>query len=272
MRIQPGTSVEQINIWSLDMMAWHQAFKVHTRHGMPRTQSWLSIKENQFRELPDEETLQDIYQNKQEPRTVSGSYTIDYKGMEYNIRHVPGIYKNAKVNIIQKIYKKPLIDVEWEGVLYESSPIEMLSALQGGFRADAAIIGQTYKAQPETLTQQAVKRFDNMAYGEEKKKGAIPFEGMHIFGGLADQINVDFITKKGTPIEVNRGVMETHISLMELLKRLSAEIGVITPKMNSDLRAKYENGIEIKEAEEVIRQIQEGTWSTEVIRAMESTG
>ena len=42
--------------------------------------------------------------------------------------------------------------------------------------------------------------------------------------------------------------------------------------MNSDLRAKYENGIEIKEAEEVIRQIQEGTWSTEVIRAMESTG
>ena len=272
MRIQPGTSVEQINIWSLDMMAWHQAFKVHTRHGMPRTQSWLSIKENQFRELPDEETLQDIYQNKQEPRTVSGSYTIDYKGMEYNIRHVPGIYKNAKVNIIQKIYKKPLIDVEWQGILYESAPIEMLSALQGGFRADAAIIGQTYKAQPETLTQQAVKRFDNMAYGEEKKKGAIPFEGMHIFGGLADQINVDFITKKGTPIEVNRGVMETHISLMELLKRLSAEIGVITPKMNSDLRAKYENGIEIKEAEEVIRQIQEGTWSTEVIRAMESTG
>ena len=263
MRIQQGTSEEQINSWALDMMAWHQAFKIHTRHGMPRTQGWLLLKEEQFRELPDEETLQDINQNKQEPRTVSGSYTIDYKGMEYNIRHVPGIHKNAKVNIIQKIYKKPLIDVEWQGILYESAPIEMLSALQGGFRADAAIIGQTYKAQPETMTQKAVKRFDNMAYGEEKKKGAIPFEGMHIFGGLADQINVDFITKKGTPIEVNRGVMETHLSFMEFKKRLHAETGRITLERAEELRSKYENGIEIKEAEEVIRAIQEGTWNTE---------
>jgi len=273
LRIQQGTSEEQINIWALDMAAWHQAFKLHTRHGMPRTQLWLTITKEQFRELPDEETLQEVYVDKEEPRLVSGEYTISFKGNDYNVRHVPGIMKNAKVRIIQKLYKKPLIDVEWQGILYEAAPVEKLSALQGGFRADAAIIGQTYKAQPETPTQKAIKRFDNMAYGETKKKGDIPFDGMQVFGGLADQISVDFITKKGTPIEVNRGIMETHISFMEFKKRLHAENGRIELEMAEELRIKYETGIEVKEAEEVIRRIVDGTWQAqETSHAMESAG
>lgn len=273
LRIQPGTSEEDINAWALDMAAWHQATKLHTRHGMPRTQCWMLIKEGQLRELPDEETLQDIYLDKQETRDVSGSYTIEFKGKEYNIHHIPGIFRKAKVNIIQKIYKKPLIDVEWEGKLYEASPIEMLPKVEGKFRADAAVIGETYHAQKETRTQQAVKRFDNMAYGEEKKKGDMPFEGLNVFGGLADQISVDFINKKGTPIEVDRGAMETHISFTEFLKKLRAEIGTIAPAMNAELRAQYESGIEINKAEEVIAAIADGSWGVaELDHAQESTG
>ena len=261
LRIQPGTSEEQINTWALDMMAWHQAAKPHTRHGMPRAQCWLLIKAEQLRELPDEETLQDIYMDKKETRLVSGDYKISFRGLDYNVRHVPGITKDAEVRIIQKLYKKPLIDIEWQGTLYESAPITMLPGVQGGFRADAAVIGQSYKAQPETLTQKAVKRFDNMAYGETKKKGDVPFEGMQIYGGLADQISVDFITKKGTPIEVNRGILETHISFTEFMKRLRAQRDeAVEMWMNEALRIKYEQGIEVKEAEEVIRAIIDGTW------------
>lgn len=264
LRIQHGTSEEEINAWALDMMAWHQAIKLHTRHGMPRTQCWLLIKEDQLRELPEEETLQDIYMDKKETRLVSGDYKISFKGQDYDVRHIPGIAKDAEVRIIQKLYKKPLIDIEWQGTLYESAPIIMLPGVKGGFRADAAVIGQTYRAQPETLTQKAVKRFDNMAYGETKGKNDIPFEGMQVYGGLADQISVDFITKKGTPIEVNRGITETHISFTEFMKRLRAQRDEAVPStMNAELRAQYENGIEIKEAEEVIRAIMEGTWQVE---------
>ncbi|MFA5183316.1 MAG: hypothetical protein WC405_18535 [Syntrophales bacterium] len=272
LRIQQGTSEEEINAWALDMSVWYQATKLHTRHGMARTPCWLLIKEDQLRELPEEKILQDIYQNKQEPRKVSGSYTISFDGMEYNVRHVEGIGKNAEVRVIRKLYKKPLIDVEWQGKLYESAPIETLPAVQGGFRADAAIIGQTYRAQPETQTQKAVKRFDNMAYGETKGKKDVPFEGMHVFGGLADQINVDFITKKGTPIEVNRGIVETHISVEELLKRLINQVGRITQETNQGLRAQYGASISVKEAEEVIQSIQAGTWQAGELRSMTATG
>lgn len=261
LRIQHGTSEEQINGWGWDIAAWHQAYKRHSRHGMTRTASWLLIKAEQFRELPDEQTLQDIYQNKIETRFVNGAYAISFNGMDYNVKHVEGICKGAEVRIIQKLYKKPLIDVEWQGKLYEASPIEMLPAIQGGFRADAAIIGQRYKAQPETQTQKAVKRFDNMAYGETKTKDAVPFEGMQVYGGLADRIRADFIPRLGTPIEVDRGTMETRISVDELLKRIVQQAGRITPETNRALRDRYGTSIEIKEAEEVITAISDGTWN-----------
>jgi hypothetical protein len=102
-----------------------------------------------------------------------------------------------------------------------------------------------------------------MAYGETKKKGDIPFDGLQVFGGLADQISVDFITKKSTPIEVNRGIVETHISFMEFKKRLHAAHGRIDPDLAEALRTKYETGIDVKKSEEVIRAIVDGTWNTE---------
>jgi len=273
LRIEPGTEIEQINVWLWDWMAWHQAFKNHSRLKMPRTPAWLWIKEEQFRELPEEAILQEIYVGKEETRKVSGAYAISFDGKEYNLKHVPGICVDATVRVVRKLYKRPLIDVEWQGVLYEAGPIEMLPAVRGGFRADAAVIGQSYKAQPETQTQKALKRFDNMAYGEDRKKDAAPFAGLHVYGGLADRIGVEFIAKRGTPIAVDRAaIMDTHISVDELIRRAVRQAGRITPDTNQFLRARYEAGIEVKEAEEVIRGIMDGTWPADDRRAMEATG
>lgn len=272
MRIQPGTSIDVMNCWGWDIAAWHQSFKVHKRLGMPRTPVWLTIKQEEFRELPDEETLQEIYQGKEEIRKVSGAYTISFNGQDYNVKHVEGIRKDAEVRVIRKLYKRPLIDVEWQGKLWEASPITTLPGIKGGFRTDAAVIGQSYKAQPQTQTQKAVKRFDNMAYGETKKKDAIPFEGLQVFGNLADQIGVELITKRGTPIEVDRGVMETNISIDELLRRLIRQVGRVTTEQNQELRAKYGGSMEIKEAEEVIASFENGTWGAGEKQAAQAGG
>jgi len=103
-----------------------------------------------------------------------------------------------------------------------------------------------------------------------------------VFGHQADKVgNVEFIERKGTPLEIKhadvpdnqiitadtasvpRPLAARRISFTEFLKQLRAEIGVITPAMNSDLRARYEDGIEINKAEEVIRQINDGMWLIE---------
>jgi hypothetical protein len=103
-----------------------------------------------------------------------------------------------------------------------------------------------------------------------------------VFGHQADKVgNIEFIERKGTPLdvkpaadmpentaitsnaaEVARSIGMRKISLTEFLKKLRSEIGVIAPAMNADLRARYEQGIDVKESEEVIRAIADGTWNT----------
>lgn len=259
LRLQPAHTVEELNAWARDFMIWHQAVKKHTRHEMTRTACWMLITQAQIRELPADDLLQDCYALPEEERTVSGSYSISFRGNEYNLKHVEALFRGAKVMAILKPFKWPIIDILYNGKIYEVKPLEILPAYLGGFRADAAIIGQEYKAQPETMTQQAIKRFENMAYGEKKKKDAIPFEGLRVHGIHADKVgNLAFIEKKGTPIEVDRGIASRKISFVEFLKRLIRQVGPITKEMNQQLRSQHGDSIETSTAEEVIRQIETG--------------
>ena len=271
LRLQPATSIDDINAWALDMMIWHEANKSHTRHGMTRTACWLLVKPEQLRELPPEDILQDLYARPEEERTVV-NYEISFRGKPYKLKHIPGLYHGAKVNVILRPYKWPTVDVAYQGKLYEVAPIEELPAIQGGFRANAAIIGETYRANPETETQRGIKRMDNMAYGEEgKQKDSIPFEGLRVFGHHADKVGVEFIARQGTPVEVERTI-EREIPFGQFLVRLKNEIGVISPELNQELRTRYGSTIQITEAEEVIRGIQEGTWPARPDEVIQSIG
>jgi hypothetical protein len=271
LRIQPATSEDEMNVWARDFMIWHNATQNHTRHGMTRTQCWLLIREEQLREIPDEEILQDIWACPEEERTVNGAYEISYRGKEYRLKHIPGIFCGAKVLAIRKPWKWPRIDVSYNEQIYEASPIEMLPAELGGFRADAAIIGQEYKAQPETLTQQAMKRFDNMAYGEVHKKDQVPFAGLTVFGHQAEKVgNLAYIEKRGTPIEVDHSIAETRISITELFKRLIQHIGPMPRGMNQELRAKYGESISVEEAEIELRNAECGLRNEEEKKAVGS--
>lgn len=259
LRIQPACDIETLNAWAYDLSAWFQAVKEHTRHGMPRSQCWMLIKPEQLRVIPPDDILQDLFANPEEECTVHGDYSIRFRGNRYNVKHVEGLFVRAKVKAILKPFKWPQIEVAYQGKHYDVEPITMLPAHLGGFRADAAVIGVDYKAQTETQTQQAEKRFENMAYGEERKKDSIPFEGTRVFGHHADKVeNLTFIQKQGTPIEVDRHITSRSISMVEFFKRLRTEIGPISPELNQSLRARYGDSIDAKEAEEVIRGLVEG--------------
>ena len=260
---KPAWSVEELNQWAFDYAIYYNATKKHTRHDMTRAACWMLIQKEQLRDLPSKDILTELFAEPEKECTVDGAYTISFKGKEYNLKHIQGLFRGAKVMAVYKPLKNPVIDICYQDVVYESQPLpDRLPAHLGAFRSDAAIIGQEYKAQPETLTQQAVKRFENMAYGEEKKKDAIPFEGLIVHGIHADKVgNLAFLEKKGTPIEIDRSITVKEIPFMEFLKRLVQAAGPISKELNQQLRAEFGESIEIFKAEEVIREIEaKGAW------------
>lgn len=262
---QPAWGVEELNSWAYDYAVWFNATRKHTRHGLPRTACWSQIKEGELRELPAQEFLAELWQEPEFSRTVDGTYTISVRGREYRLKHIEGLHSGARVMVVLKAYIEPRIEVIYKDTRYEAEPLpDRLPASLGRFRADAAIIGQEYKAQTETLTQQAVKRMENMAYGETHGKDAIPFEGLVVHGLHADKLGkLAFLDKKGTPMDVDKAIAPRFIAVTELLVRAAQQGARLTRELNQALKAEYGEVIEAAKAEEALGELLAGTWRPE---------
>jgi len=271
LRLQPAHDIETLNAWAFDFCIKHNATHKHSRHGMTRTQAWLLIKPEQLRELPEDSLLLELFTYTDETftRVVNRDYTISYKGDSYNLKHieriVPGI---SRVRIIIKPYDQDTIGVVFNDVVYDVRAIKTLPAELGAFPVNSAIIGEEYKSQPDSVTQRAIKDMENMAYGEERKKGQVPFAGLRVFGNQAEKVDLALIPKRGTPMEVERPNGESRMSFVEFLKKLTQRVGAISKEQNRLLQETFGATIDKAKAEEVIRQFEEdgyehvgrGTW------------
>ncbi|MDA8155598.1 MAG: hypothetical protein M0Z52_03960 [Actinomycetota bacterium] len=263
LRFDPATSIEQLNAWAHDFAIWFCATKKHTRHGMTRSACWLQIKPEQLRLCPGKSILNDLFANPAKECTVDAHYNISFRGEEYKLSHVPGLFRGAKVQAVLKPYIWPAIEVLHNETRYQATPFKRL---EGGFSEHAAIIGQEFKAPKETLTQQAEKRFENMAYGEAgEKKGAVPFEGITVFGNHADKVDITYIRKQGTPMEVDKGVADAEVPVIDLIREIARlpQDGKtkMTAALNASIRAEFGATVGRKKMEEVIEAIKAGTWT-----------
>jgi hypothetical protein len=187
---------------------------------------------------------------------VAGDNTISFRAQSYRLKHIPGIRPAKKVLVILRPYHWPQVAVRFGDVDYLVDPV---GTLAGGFSADAAIIGQEFKAQPDSPVQKVRKANQNLAFGEEKKKGDIPFGGtLQVFGHQADKVAATPMPRRGTAIEVGREIVAKEIGIVEFLKQLRAEVERITPGLNRELKEAFGGSIEVKTAEAVIRAIVAG--------------
>jgi hypothetical protein len=250
LKFQPASSIEELNAAAHDWAAWFNATKKHSRHDMTRTGCWLRVSKEQLRELPAREILVDLFANPEEERTVTSRYSISYRGKEYDLRHLQDIHPNAKVKVILRPYNWPEVGVYWYDKEYSIKPI---STIDCNFREDAAIIGQEYKSMPETLTQQAIKRAGNLAYGDERAKGQVPLGGITVFNHQLDKIGHDYLPRTGTPMRFDRdAIIDKEIPITELFKRMISAAGPLSTDMNRHLRETYGSSISASEAERLV--------------------
>ncbi|MBW2607723.1 MAG: hypothetical protein JRD05_08820 [Deltaproteobacteria bacterium] len=256
LKMQPAHSVEDLNAWATDWCAWFNGNRKHSRHHMTRTECWLNIKKEQLRELPEKQILHYLFEKPGENRLVRGDYTISfcYKNhdvREYNVKHIEGIQPNrSRVQVLLRPYNWPEIGVVHDQIEYLIKPI---GYAEGGFRADAAIIGEEFKSMPETKTQKAMKIADNLAYGEDHKKDAVPFEGLQVYGNQADKVTLEYMPKTGVEISTSQsGFEDREIPVMEFLQKLlSSGIG-ITPELNKAIKDIYGKTILLAESKRLL--------------------
>lgn len=254
--LQPAYTIEELNEWVQDWLVEFNALRVHSRHKMPRTQCWLSIKQEELRELPSPKVLHELYTEPLFDRTVRQDNTITVENEEYQLKHIPCIRPKVKVQVRRRPFLLPEIAVVYEDEEYLVKPIGKLDA---GFRADAAVIGEEFKAQPETPAEKVRKVNENLAYGDEKKKGDLPFAGtLQVHGLGADKVTAIPIPKRGTPSEVGRHLVTQQISITEFLKNLRNVVGRIEPALNKELKAEFGSSIDVKRSEQVIADIDAG--------------
>ncbi|MBE0598317.1 MAG: hypothetical protein IH614_13700 [Desulfuromonadales bacterium] len=257
LRFEPASTIEELNAWALDWQAHWNATRIHRRHGMTRTACWLTIRQEQLRDLPTDEILRDLYAEPEVERTVRQDNTISFRALDYRLKHIAGIRPGKKVRVVLRPYHWPEVAVVFGEAEYLVSPVGKLA---GGFSADAAIIGREFKAQPETAVQKARKANENLAFGEERKKGDAPFGGtLQVFGHQADKLVAVPMPRRGTPMEVSRSAVAQEITMVELFKRIRSETDVaITTALNQELKAFFGTSIEVKAADAVIEAIAAG--------------
>jgi hypothetical protein len=250
LKFQPASSVEELNANALDWATMYNATAIHTRHKMTRTSCWLTIKQEQLKELPSIDILQDLFKNPEEDRTVSPRYSISYRGSEYDLRYIPDLMAGAKVKVVLRPFSWPEIGVVYGGSEHVAKPIPKGDY---GYREDAALIGREFKALPENPVQKTLKRAENLAYGDEHTKGQVPFAGMRVFGHQADKIGHTYMPRTGTPMKFDKAGLENRlIPITELFKRLITAGGPVSLEMNRRVREAYGSSILSAEADRLI--------------------
>jgi hypothetical protein len=252
LKMQPATTVEDLNRWVTDWLVKWNGQKIHKRHKMTRTGCWLKhIRQEHLRDLPSDDILHDLYAEPEVTRTVAQDNTISFRTHIYWLKHIEGISPGKQVQVILKPYHWPQAAVVFNDVEYMVAPVGIR---EGGFLANAAVIGQQYKRQPDTRVQKVRAANENLAYGEQRKKNDLPFGGtLQVMGHQADKVAAVPMPRKGTPIEIDKATVAAQkVPVMAFFTALRATGAPISPELNQAIRSTYGTALDVREKQRLL--------------------
>nr|DAG35047.1 MAG TPA: transposase [Caudoviricetes sp.] len=224
-----------------------------------RTMIWNWIKEEQLRELPDEEICRQIFTTGIQPRTVGGDLAISFvhpknkAATRYSLSALPDIMVGMTVNVQPILVSEEALalvsyqDRTGKIVSFEVKPIEYDRV---GFDIAAPVFGQEYKSQPDTLIEKNTKALAEIAASDDKTE--VPFakvtdgQGFKTHSLIHTQADPFFKTQTGKQVEVAAGTVEVHdilITPVEMAKRFKARAGFIPDGFIASLKKEFPDGV-----------------------------
>lgn len=251
---------------------WRMKFNrtaIHSRHSMSRTDAWLRITEEHLVKAPAPEVCKELVVSAPEERTVTGKLRVPFRGKEYDVSDVPGVFVADKVLVA----RNPWSDDEARVVIVNDEGFEtfhVIHAIQKDelwqYSTSAPVIGQEYRQLPQTITQNNRDEVEQHTYGtaskEEtdaaKKDKALPFSGR--FNPYLDIERDDhpaYLPKRGQASDVRGPRIEqrplTHVEAAKALREKFSACGQTwTPEHYRQLAAQYPDGVQEAALDEVM--------------------
>lgn len=214
---QPAPDLATLNTWALDFLARWSLKRIHTRHGMTRTQAWALITREQLREPPDWPTFQELATREPVARSVKSG---DAGGF---VRYGAHLWRVADIELVgQRVHVWPAaFDADTLRARTASGRVIVLERVHRdrfGFPDHAATIGEQYRSHPDTATQQSLKRL-------EAVRAALP--PLDIFGRDGERHDTPALLgpRDGVPIALNGVGGEHEISKSQFNKRVVGQLG-----------------------------------------------
>jgi len=245
--------------------------KEHSRTKRTRYAVWMTITPAQLRTVPSADVLLSLATEEPIKRQVQGDLTVSFKNRTWDVSNVPGVLVKGDVFV----HWHPFIADTAMAVVWGEDGREQHIALPEkkkndlGFFEDAAIIGQEYKAKPDTVADTNRKRIAQIAAGTstveeaEKKRTKsdyTPFNGqIDPFAHLPKELPT-MLKKRGTDLGLavpDMGLI--RMNTVQVAKWLQGRLGeAYEPAMLADLQKRFPTGATEPELEEVLMDIRAG--------------
>lgn len=255
LKYEPVSNVDELNNAA---EAWYNAYNSdsipHYDSRLSRPQMaqpkaryalWQIIKKDQLRILPDEDLCRYLLSAEAVERKVKPDLTISFRHpsrkrtIYYDLAGIDGVYINAIVKVSPLVYGDAQILLYVHNHLDEEIThiIDPVKADPfSGFPENAAIIGEEFKARPDTIIEKAGKEADRKAFPglhlddieKAKDKNKVPFEGkIDAHSHLHNVKTPSYMQRPGSELNIpnRRDVEIKPLSHIEACRRLLTELG-----------------------------------------------
>ncbi|NBI42022.1 DDE-type integrase/transposase/recombinase [[Haemophilus] felis] len=275
LRFMNVSGLDELNQLAHQWMAHFNAKAVHSRHGMSRYKAWNKILSKHLIKPPSREICQELMITALSERVVNDKLEISFESRRYDVRDVPVAQVGEKITVGKNPYRPECVQVQCFTQSFDEEGKEVLKPYwvvvepveinELGFRVDAAMIGEEYKAHRKTAFETNKEEAEQLAYGvsdEDALKRAKKANKPLFNGEINPYKHIEetdlnwFMPKKGQEHELTtnaRRVEQKPMSAVEFAKNGKVRWGELwNGECYQWIVGKYPQGVPLAEAERLL--------------------
>ena len=275
LRFMNVSGLDELNRLAHQWMVYFNAKAVHSRHGMSRYKAWNKILSKHLIQPPSREICKELMLTSLAERVVSDKLEITFENRRYDVRDVPVAKVGEKVTVGKNPYRPHCVQVQCFTQSFDENGkqvlkpywvvLEPVAINEYGFRVDAAMIGEEYKAHKKTEFETNKEKAEQLAYGVDneddlkraKKANKPLFNGeINPYKHIEETDLNWFIPKKGQEHELTtnaRRVEQKPMTAVEFAKNGKQRWGVNwTGECYGWVNGRYPQGVPVDEAERLL--------------------